>query len=60
MPRLSKEERDSIRKIAGQAPLENPPHPPIPIRDFLASISNLPPYLSPEKPVRFTGKHWKM
>lgn len=49
-----------MRQFAGKPPLEIPAHPPVPMMDFLKSISTLPPALRPEKPVRFTGKHWKL
>lgn len=57
---LTPEERASLQDFAQKPPIENPAHPPLPILDFLKSISTLPPSLRPEKPVRFTGNHWKL
>ncbi|MDP4625447.1 MAG: hypothetical protein NWT08_09950 [Akkermansiaceae bacterium] len=59
-PTLTPEERASFRDFAKKSPIENPAHPALPILEFLKSISTLPPTLRPEKPVRFTGNHWKL
>jgi hypothetical protein len=60
MARLTEEEKAEFLRAASEPPWENPPLPPLPFEEFLRSISTLPPGLSPEKPVRFVGEHWKL
>lgn len=60
MKRLSQSEQKALEDFAKKPPLENPVHPPMPIMDFLKSISSLPKSMRPEKPVNFDGKHWKI
>lgn len=60
MARLSEAARQSLKAAAAEKPWENPPAPPLPLMEYLAKISNLPPSLFPPKPVNFTGKHWKL
>jgi hypothetical protein len=60
MARLSPSEKQALLEFARQPPLRQPPPPAIPFADYLRAISKLPPSLRPEKPVRFTGNHWKL
>ncbi len=60
MAHLSEEAKAALKAAASEPPFQNPPQPPLPFWEYLKVISNLPPSLTPEKPVNFSGKHWKL
>lgn len=60
MARLSQDEQDSLREFANQPPLEQLPAPVLSIEDYLKYLSQIPPSLSPPKPVRFEGNMWRL
>ncbi|MCX6864680.1 MAG: hypothetical protein NTV46_00420 [Verrucomicrobia bacterium] len=60
MARLSEQEKASFLQFARGAPLPPQRPPVLPIAEYLRLISNLAKLPHPPKPVRFTGRHWKL
>ena len=60
MEKLHPDEKEALKTVASQPPLQQPPLEPLPFEVYLKIISNLPESLIHPKPVRFSGKHWRL
>ena len=60
MARLSEAEKALFLQFARGAPLPSQRPPVMPIADYLRLISSLAKLPHAPKPVRFTGRHWKL
>jgi len=60
MARLSEAEKALFLQFARSAPLPPQRPPVLPIAEYLRRISSLAKLPHAPKPVRFTGRHWKL
>jgi hypothetical protein len=60
MARLSEEEKSAFLALARSTPLPHQRPPVLPIAEYLRLISDFAKLPHPPKPVRFSGRHWKL
>jgi hypothetical protein len=60
MARLTESEKASFLQFACGAPLPPQRPPVLPIAQYLRLISGIAKLPHPPKPVRFSGRHWKL